>query len=545
MEKKKTISWFLRAWGCLAKVNVPTCKKQILGPKIVNCVFLGYVHNSATYRFLVIESEFSDVQVNTLIESRDATFFEEIFPMKDRVATHSEASTSFTPEPTAVSLPPVYTEQPIEDNNIDAHGSSKRQRVEKSFGDDFIVYLVDDTQKTLTEAYASLDAEHWKEPVQNEMESILINGTWEICDLPVGCKPVGYKWVFKKKMKPDATVDKFKTRLVAKGFTQKEGENYFDTYSPVARMTTIRVLVALAACNDLLIHQMDVKIAFLNGELDKEIYMKQPDGFVAPGQEKKVCRLKKSLYGLKQAPKQWHEKFDRNLTSVDFVVDEGDTCVYYRFGGGKGVILHLYVVDILIFGTSIDVINDVKSFLSQSFDMKDLGEADVILNIKLIKGENEIILKQSHYVENILKCFGYSDSKASPTPYDPSLKLYKNRGHGINQLLYSQIIGSLMYLAGATMPNISFTVNKLSRFTSNPGSDHWCALERVMRYLSGTSTYGLHYTRYPAVLEGYSDSNWLSDADEIKATSGYIFTIGGAAVSWRSHKQIILTKSTM
>jgi hypothetical protein len=176
------------------------------------------------------------------------------------------------------------------------------------------------------------------------------------------------------------------------------------------------------------------------------------------------------------------------------VVNEADICVYYRFGGGKGVILYLYVVDILIFGSSIDVINDVKLFLSQSFDMKDLGEADVILNIKLINGENEIILKQSHYVESILKRFGYSDSKASPMSYDPSLKLCKNRGHGINQLLYSQIIGSLMYLADAIRPDISFVVNKLSRFTFNPGSDHWCALEHVMRYVRDTSTYGLHYT---------------------------------------------------
>jgi hypothetical protein len=227
------------------------------------------------------------------------------------------------------------------------------------------------------------------------------------------------------------------------------------------------------------------------------------------------------------------------------VVNEADTCVYYRFVGRKGVILCLYVDDILIFGTSIDVINDVKLFLSKNFDMKDLGETNVILNIKLIKGENAIILKQSHYVENILNRFGYSDSKDSPTPFDPSLKLRKNRGQGINQLIYSQIIGSLMYLAGATRPDISFAVSKLSRFTSNPGSDHWCALERVMRYLRGTSVYGLHYTGYPAILERYSDSNWILDAAEIKATSGYIFTIGGAAVSWRSRKQTILMKSTM
>jgi hypothetical protein len=153
------------------------------------------------------------------------------------------------------------------------------------------------------------------------------------------------------------------------------------------------VLIALVASHDLLIHQMDVKTTFLNGELDEEIYMKQPEGFVTHGQENMLCRQRKSLYGLKQAPKQWHEKFDITLTSAGLVVNEADTCVYYRFVDGKGVILCLYVDDILIFGTSIDVINDVKSFLSLNFDMKDLGEASVILNIKLIKGENGIILK--------------------------------------------------------------------------------------------------------------------------------------------------------
>jgi hypothetical protein len=214
-------------------------------------------------------------------------------------------------------------------------------------------------------------------------------------------------------------------------------------------------------------------------------------------------------------------------------------------GGGEGVVLCLYVDDILIFGTNINVINDVKSFWSQHFDMKYLGEAYVILNIKLIKDEGGITLKQSHYVDNILSHFGYSDCKPSPTPYDPSLKLCKNRGKGIDELRYSQIMGSLMYLAGATRPDISFATRKLSRFTSNPRNAHRCALEHVMRYLRGTTTYGLHYTGYPDVLEGYSDANWISDANEIKATSGYIFTIGGGAVSWRSRKQTILTKYTM
>ena len=177
--------------------------------------------------------------------------------------------------------------------------------------------------------------------------------------------------------------------------------------------------------------------------------------------------------------------------------------------------------------------------------MKDLGGADAILNIKLIKGENEITLLQSHYVEKVLSCFGYTDSKSSPTPYDPSLILRKDKRLGKDHLRYSQIIGSLMYLASATRPDISFAVSKLSRFSSNPGDDHWRGIDRVLCYLKGTMSYGIHYLGYPSVLEGYSDSNWITDADELKATSGYIFKLGGGAISWRSCKQTILTKSTM
>ncbi|KAK1651268.1 hypothetical protein QYE76_069073 [Lolium multiflorum] len=180
-----------------------------------------------------------------------------------------------------------YFDNPVEDDN-EAPKRSKRQRTAKSFGQDFIVYLVDDTPTSISEAYASQDADYWKEAVRSEMDSILANGTWEVTDRPYGCKPVGCKWVFKKKLRPDGTIEKYKARLVAKGYTQKEGEDFFDTYSPVARLTTIRVLLSLAASHGLLVHQIDVKTAFLNGELEEEIYMEQPDGFVVDGQEGKV-----------------------------------------------------------------------------------------------------------------------------------------------------------------------------------------------------------------------------------------------------------------
>ena len=173
--------------------------------------------------------------------------------------------------------------------NIEEPRRSKRQRVPKSFGPDFLAFLLENEPQTFKEAMKSFEAQYWKEAVNSEVESILNNHTWELVDLPPGNKPLGYKWIFKRKLKDDGTIDMYKARLVVKGFRQKEGLDYFDTYSPVTRITSIRLLIALAAVYDLQIHQMDVKTAFLNGELEEEIYMEQPEGFIVPGQENKVC----------------------------------------------------------------------------------------------------------------------------------------------------------------------------------------------------------------------------------------------------------------
>ena len=222
-ENKRLTLSYLRTWGCLAKVNVPIAKKRKLGPKTIDCVFLGYAFHSVGYRFLIIKSGVPDIHVGTIMESRDVTFFVNIFPMKE---TPSSSSHEFgeTPENNDKI---VRFDQPLEGNNEkddnEVTRKSKRQRTAKSFGDDFIVYLVDDTPRIIVEAYGSPDADYWKEAIKSEMDSIMSNGTWEVVDRPYGCKPVGCKWVFKKKLRPDGTIEKYKARLVAKGYTQKEG----------------------------------------------------------------------------------------------------------------------------------------------------------------------------------------------------------------------------------------------------------------------------------------------------------------------------------
>ncbi|GKB59137.1 zinc finger, CCHC-type containing protein [Tanacetum coccineum] len=219
--------------------------------------------------------------------------------------------------------------------------------------DDDVAWWVDlgatvhDDPKIFDETMKSQDVAFGKEAINDDMDSIMANNTWVLADLPPGCKPLGYKWIFKRKLKVNGTIKKFKARLVIQGFRQKSRIYYFDIYAPVARISTIRLLITLASIHNLIIHQMDKKRAFLNGELDKEVYMNQPQGFIMRGNENKVCNLIKSFYGLNQAPKQWHQKFDEVVLSNGYLLNQADKCVYRKFDkSGKGVIICLYVDDI-------------------------------------------------------------------------------------------------------------------------------------------------------------------------------------------------------
>ncbi|GAA0147020.1 transmembrane signal receptor [Lithospermum erythrorhizon] len=290
---------------------------------------------------------------------------------------------------------------------------------------------------------------------------------------------------------------------------------------------------------------MDVKTTFLNGDLEEEIYMSQPKGFVIEGQENKVCKLKKSLYGLKQAPKQWYEKFNNTLVRDGYVVNNSDSCVYSKVLGSDCVIICLYIDDILILCTSIIMVNKTKEFLLSQFEMKDLGEADVILGVRVIRNSDRIFLSQSHYVEKVLKKFNSFGVVPARTPYDSRIDMTKNMGGSVSQIEYAKIIDSVMFLMNCTRPDIAYVVSRLSRYTHNPSSSHWTTLHRLLKYLKGTSDICLHFEKFPTVLEGYCDANWVSGNDEISSTSGYVFTLGGASISWKSAKKTCIARSTM
>ncbi|GJY27725.1 zinc finger, CCHC-type containing protein [Tanacetum coccineum] len=278
---------------------------------------------------------------------------------------------------------------------------------------------------------------------------------------------------------------------------QKEGIDYFNTYAHVARISTIRLLIALAATYNLVIHQMDVKTAFLNGDLEEELYMKQPKGFIMPGNEHK-----------------------------------SDKCVYCKFDKfSNGVIICLYVDDMLIFGTNQDQVDKTKEFLSSNFSMKDMGEADVILGIRIKREDKGITITQSHYIEKILKKFKCDDCCPVSTPFDPTIKLMPNTGRVVDQLEYSRAIGCLMYAMISTRPDIAYVVGKLSRYTSNPSTHHWHAIMRVFKYLKKTMDYDLSYVGFPSVLEGYSDASWINNSEDHTSITSWVFLLGGGAIS--------------
>ncbi|GJX94368.1 zinc finger, CCHC-type containing protein [Tanacetum coccineum] len=453
-------------------VRLPDLKLKTLGERGIECIFVGYAEQSKAFKFYVIEPNDS-VAINLIIELKDAIFDEHMF--------------SSIPRPSQRSLV-KRTE--------DSGGSVASERV---------------TDKI------SQDVSFWKKAINDEMDSIMGNNTWVLTDLSPGCRPVGCKWIFKRKLKVDGTIEKFKARLVIQGFKQKSGIDYFDTYAPVARISTIRLLIAIASIHNLIIHQNDLKTTFLNGELEEEVYMNQPMGFILPGNEKKVCKLVKSLYELKQAPKQWHQKFDEVVLSNGYLLNQADKCVYSKFDtSGKGVIICLYVDDMLIFDTDQVQVDLTKEFFISRFSMKDMGEADVILGIRIKHESNGIAISQSHYIEKVLKKFNYSDCTPVSTTLDTCEKLMPNRGLAVSQL-DSRVIGT----------------------------QHWQATQRVMKYLKKTMDYRLVYSGYISVLEGYTDASWISNTEDNSSTSGWVFLLGGGAISWASKKQTCITGSTM
>lgn len=396
--------------------------------------------------------------------------------------------------------------------------------------------------------------------MQEEMESFYKNQTWELSELPKGRRALTAKWIYKRKEGvPGVEGARWKARLVVRGCNQREGIDYNEVFSPVVRHTSIRMLLAFVALYDLELEQLDVKTAFLYGELEEEIYMKQPEGFAIPGKESQVCRLKKSLYGLKQAPRQWYKKFDTFMVEQGYTRSRYDSCVYFRqYSDGSFIYLLLYVDDMLIASKDKTLINKLKSQLSREFEMKDLGAAKKILGMEMEilrdRKAGKLYLSQGHYLEKVLARFNMGNCKAVSTPLAAHFKLSadccpttEEDIERMSHVPYASAVDSLMYAMVCTRPDLSYVVSVVSRYMHNPGKDHWEAVKWILRYVKGTAGKGLVFDRAKTTtgnVVGFVDSDYAEDLDRRRSISGYIFTLCGGAISWKASLQSIASLST-
>lgn len=395
------------------------------------------------------------------------------------------------------------------------------------------------------------DKENWLQAMKNEIESLYENNVFHLVPENPDIKAVTSKWVFKLKRKPDGSVDKYKARLVARGFTQEQGINFQETFAPTLRIETIRYLLNYALDFDLEVHHMDVNCAFLNGDLKEEIYLKLPIGFAEQHEQPEkfrgqIAKLNKSLYGLKQAMRCWTEKIRSHLTANGVIPSNADSSVYilHSKGGNKiEAIIAVYVDDCLIIAKS-EKIEDVKKILTKKFKMTDMGKLKGMLGINFNYQSTFFTMDQSYYLENLLHQFGMNQCRPVTTPVVGGEKFTTEESEKVDGTQYRRMIGALQYLAKCTRPDIAYAVNQAARKMQEPTHNDLIAVKRILRYLAGTRNYGLLYERRKSNLLGYADASYGEQNDR-KSTSGYAFVKNGAALTWSSRKQPIVALSSM
>ena len=458
-NKKPYIS-YMKIWGC------PTYVKRTISNKLEarsdKCLFVGYPIETRGYQFY-------NTLEQRLFVSKHVVFLEKEFLLREDSGSKVELSevqdaltnVSHLTEPEAV----------IHDDEFIANSSktqvfrrtSRIRSVLERYGfliseQKDVLLIENDEPTTYEESLNSSESDQWLKDMKSEMDSMYTNQVWTLVDPPEGIKPIGCKWIFKKKTDMEGNMITYKARLVAKGYCQKQGVDYDETFSPVAMLKSIRILLAIATHSDYEIWQMDVKTAFLNGNLTEGVYMTQPEGFTS-GSGSKVCKLQRSIYGLKQASRSWNIRFDE----FGFSQNLDEPCVYKKTNGSAVVFLVLYVDDILLIGNDVSVLQSVKIWLSKNFSMKDLGEATYILGIKIYRDRTKRLLglSQSTYIDKMLKRFSMEQSKRGYIPMVSGITLSKSmcpqtqdeRTH-MNKIPYASAIGSIMYAMLCTRPDV-------------------------------------------------------------------------------------------
>jgi hypothetical protein len=390
---------------------------------------------------------------------------------------------------------------------------------------------------------AAIDS-RWRAAMTAEFEALISNGTWTLCPRPLHQRVIRNRWVYKIKQRADGSIDRFKARLVAKGFEQESGVDYTETFSPVIKPSTIRIILALAVHFDWPIKQLDVSNAFLHGTLLEEVYMEQPQGFVDGDKPDFVCKLHKSIYGLKQAPRAWFTCLSTALLELGFTASLVDSSLFLFFHGDITIFMLVYVDDIIVTGNQPSVIQSLIIKLQQRFPLKDLGQLGFFLGIKATHSTTCLHLSQSKYIADILRRTRMFGAKPTTSPCSSGSKLSKHDGELLaDPSEYRQVVGALQYCT-LTRPDISYVVNQLCQQMHSPSSSHWSAAKRVLRYLKHTPDHGLLYTKGQLHLQAFCDSDWAGCPDDRRSTSGYGIFLGNYLVSWSAKKQAVVSRSS-
>ena len=553
----------MRTFGCLCYGSTSPKQRHKFQPRSRACVLLGYPSGYKGYKLL-------DLETNKISISRNVIFHEEIFPLASspmneaalklftpplssgNIPLSSSSSSEISPSPV---LPPQISSRPrkqpahLQDYHCYTLDSDLQYPISSSLSyskisPSHLSYINTITKIPIPQSFSEAkDSKEWCEAVDKEFNAMEDTNTWSVATLPAGKKAVGCKVLYSLKFNADGTLERRKVRVVAKGYTQKEGLDYTETFSPVAKLTTVRFLLKVAASRKWFLHQLDISNAFLNGELNEEIYMKIPDGYA----ERKgltlpknaVFRLNKSIYGLKQASRQWFLKFSAALLRLGFTTGTGDHTLFLKScADGHFLAVLVYVDDIIVASTNESISKSLIQDLSQQFKLRDLGVLKYFLGLEIARSSEGISICQRKYALEILTSSGMLGCKPTSTPMIPNLHLSLKDGELISDpAMYRSLVGRLMYLT-ITRPDITYAVNRLCQFSSAPRSPHLHAVYRVLQYIKGTVGQGLFYSASDDLtLKGFADVDWNSCRDSRRSTTGMAMFLGDSLISWRSTKQ--------
>ena len=563
---KRADLYHTRKFGCDAFMHMPDDLRKKWEPKAKKLILIGYDGNSNNYRLFDPETKRTTVSCNVVFNEADLpkstarkdNYARLTVPI-DNELTETSADDSdeensdetladeddYASDDTIISGGEVENEN-TRDLSPDARqtGRLRSRELLKPPGKFWCTFASVDEPYTYDEAISGSDKIKWENAMNEELSALAKNKTWELVPRPKDRKVIGCKWVYKVKRTPDGTPERYKARLCAKGFSQREGIDYNETFAPVVRYDSVRALLALAAQQNYEISQFDVKTAFLYGELDEEIYMAQPDGFEGD----KVCKLTKSLYGLKQAPRCWNKKFNDFLMTYHFKQSDADKCVYSGDVGGAQVILALYVDDGLLLSKSKKAIDTIIDEMKKKFEVT-IGNAAyyVGMEIKRNRAKKTIFMSQTAYLKKVIDKFGMTDANGLKVPADPNEKLVKPVDGAVSdpKIPFRELVGSLMFAACVSRPDIAYAVNMISKYLSCYTNEHWLAAKRILRYVKETVDYGILYDGSNELpLTGYSDSDFAGDRDDRRSTTGYVYVMAGGPVFWTSQRQRIVALST-